>query len=68
MRRSLHIYDLLCLAGVALVAGTLGAAEMGSISETRMVFQTAFGLFVAGRYGLKTIRMFCRRADRRAEE
>lgn len=64
MPRRIHIYELLCLVGIVLVAGTIGAGEMGSISETRMVFQTAFGLFVTGRYGAKTLRMFCRRASR----
>lgn len=64
MPRNLHIYEFLCIVGVLLIAGTIGAAEMGSIGAVRMVVQIIFGLFVTVRYGVKSAEMFCRRADR----
>lgn len=64
MPRKMHIYEYLFIIGLLLVAGTIGAGEIGSISETRMVFQTALGLFITIRYGIKSLQLFCRRADR----
>ena len=64
MPRRMHLYEFLFFLGVLFIAGTIGAMEMGSISETRMVFQAALGLFITIRYGIKSLQLFCRRADR----
>ena len=64
MPRRMHLYEFLFFLGVLFIAGTIGAMEMSSISETRMVFQAALGLFIAIRYGVKSLQLFCRRADR----
>lgn len=66
MLRRMNAYEFLCLVGVVLTVGTLGAIELGSISGLRAVLQMGLALYMAVRNGLHAMRLFCLREERKA--